>query len=183
MPADARPLPDPEGGLAAGWLPRENGPPWQPPGTTHTDQNPGAVTPGSQSEKEFTVTDHIIQHTCAEQKVMICSTTDGQEIVLQVGEDRKTTSHTSASLWCATFMLLATMPPLQAGKMLDELPAEMEDMRPVLVAAVASPGLTALYALLLRYALEDAKLLRGPASPVGGLGGYDGLGGLGGLLP
>lgn len=118
------------------------------------------------------MTDHLIQHTCATQNVMLCSTVDGQEIVMQIGDVRQTTSLRQAEVWCAAFAMLAMATPEQIGRMLEELPPEMESVRPVIRSALVSPGTTALIALLVRYAIEDARMLRqGPVGPPPGLGG------------
>jgi len=115
------------------------------------------------------MTDHVIQHADTRMGVTSCSTADGQEIVIQMGERRVNLGHKNAVDWCLSFSILALSPAEVIGKMIEDVPPEFEDARPFLTACQASPGSAASFALLLKFALDDAHALRGKGARLGGL--------------
>jgi hypothetical protein len=122
------------------------------------------------------MTDHVIQHTDISADLTVCSTSDGQEIVVQMGKQRVNLAHKNAADWFMSFTLLALAPPAVIAKMIEEVPPEFEDARPFLNACLKSPDGAASFALLFKFALDDAYALRtAPTAPPG-------LGDLGGLL-
>ena len=127
------------------------------------------------------MTDHVIQHTDTNLGLTTCSTVDGQEVVVRMGEERVSFDHKNANEWYQTFTLLALMPPSFIETLLSDVPPEHEDLRPFLTACQKSPGTAATFALLFNFALADAKALR-RTSPAGRPG-DDWTRGTGGPLP